>query len=198
MELQKQTSPRTPLPDEAIVTLYWNRDETAIEETDFKYKNYLFSVIRNLLNDPMDCEECLNDTYLGTWNAIPPTKPAVLKAFLTTVARRAAIKRYHKARKKTAIPSELTVSLSELEEFLSDGGEAESDLDAAALGKVISEFLYSLDKRKRYIFMSRYYVAAPIERIARELNVSRSTVNKELAAIRKSLKEKLESEGYRL
>lgn len=198
MELQKQTSPRTPLPDEAIVTLYWNRDETAIEETDFKYKNYLFSVIRNLLNDPMDCEECLNDTYLGTWNAIPPTKPAVLKAFLTTVARRAAIKRYHKARKKTAIPSELTVSLSELEGFLSDGGEAESDLDAAALGKVISEFLYSMDKRKRYIFMSRYYVAVSIEKIARELKVSRSTVNKELAAIRKSLKEKLESEGYRL
>lgn len=198
MELQKQTSPRTPLPDEAIVTLYWNRDETAIEETDFKYKNYLFSVIRNLLNDPMDCEECLNDTYLGTWNAIPPAKPAVLKAFLTTVARRAAIKRYHKARKKTAIPSELTVSLSELEDFLSDGGEAESDFDAAALGKVISEFLYSLDKRKRYIFMSRYYVAVSIEKIARELKVSRSTVNKELAAIRKSLKTKLESEGYRL
>lgn len=198
MELQKQTSPRTPLPDEVIVTLYWNRDETAIEETDFKYKNYLFSVLRNLLNDPMDCEECLNDTYLGAWNAIPPTKPAVLKAFLTTVARRAAIKRYHKARKKTAIPSELTVSLSELEDFLSDGGEAESDLDAAALGKVISEFLYSLDKRKRYIFMSRYYVAVSIEKIARELKVSRSTVNKELAAIRKSLKAKLESEGYRL
>ena len=198
MELQKQTSPRTPLPDEAIVTLYWNRDETAIEETDFKYKNYLFSVIRNLLNDPMDCEECLNDTYLGTWNAIPPTKPAVLKAFLTTVARRAAIKRYHKARKKSAIPSELAVSLSELEEFLSDGGEGVSDFDAAALGKVISEFLYSLDKRKRYIFMSRYYVAVSIEKIARELKVSRSTVNKELAAIRKSLKAKLESEGYRL
>lgn len=196
MELQKNTSPRRPLPDEVIVTLYWNRDETAIEETDFKYKNYLFSVIRNLLNDPMDCEECLNDTYLGTWNAIPPTKPAVLKAFLTTVARRAAIKRYHKARKKTAIPSELTVSLSELEDFLSDGGEAEADFDSENLGRILSDFLRSLNQRKRYIFMSRYYVADPIERIARELNVSRSTVNKELAAIRKHLKEKLESEGY--
>ena len=198
MELQKQTSPRTPLPDEAIVTLYWNRDETAIEETDFKYKNYLFSVIRNLLTDSMDCEECLNDTYLGTWNAIPPTKPAVLKAFLTTVARRAAIKRYHKARKKTAIPSELTVSLSELEDFLSDDGEVDTAFDGETLGRVLSDFLRSLNTRKRYIFMSRYYIADSIEKIARELKVSRSTVNKELAAIRKSLKEKLESEGYRL
>ena len=198
MELQKQTPPRTPLPDEAIVTLYWNRDETAIEETDFKYKNYLFSVIRNLLTDSMDCEECLNDTYLGTWNAIPPTKPAVLKAFLTTVARRAAIKRYHKARKKTAVPCELTVSLSELEDFLSDDGEVDTAFDGETLGRVLSDFLRSLNTRKRYIFMSRYYIADSIEKIARELKVSRSTVNKELAAIRKSLKEKLESEGYRL
>lgn len=198
MELQKQTPARQPLPDEAIVTLYWNRDETAIEETDFKYKNYLFSVIRNLLTDSMDCEECLNDTYLGTWNAIPPTKPAVLKAFLTTVARRAAIKRYHKARKKTAIPSELTVSLSELEDFLSDDGEVDTAFDGETLGRVLSDFLRSLNTRKRYIFMSRYYIADSIEKIARELKVSRSTVNKELAAIRKSLKEKLESEGYRL
>ena len=196
MELQKQTPPRTPLPDEAIVTLYWNRDETAIEETDFKYKNYLFSVIRNLLTDSMDCEECLNDTYLGTWNAIPPTKPAVLKAFLTTVARRAAIKRYHKGRKKTAVPCELTVSLSELEDFLSDDGEVDTAFDRETLGRVLSDFLRSLNTRKRYIFMSRYYIADSIEKIARELKVSRSTVNKELAAIRKSLKEKLESEGY--
>ena len=196
MELQKQTPTRTPLPDEAIVTLYWNRDETAIEETDFKYKNYLFSVIRNLLTDSMDCEECLNDTYLGTWNAIPPTKPAVLKAFLTTVARRAAIKRYHKGRKKTAVPCELTVSLSELEDFLSDDGEVDTAFDRETLGRVLSDFLRSLNTRKRYIFMSRYYIADSIEKIARELKVSRSTVNKELAAIRKSLKEKLESEGY--
>ena len=196
MELQKQPSPRRPLPDEAIIRLYWKRDEKAIEETDFKYKSYLFSVILNLLSDLRDCEECLSDTYLGAWNAMPPAKPNVLKAFLTTIARRAAIKRYHKARKKTAIPSELTVSLSELEDFLSDGGEAEADFDSENLGRILSDFLRSLNQRKRYIFMSRYYVADPIERIARELNVSRSTVNKELAAIRKSLKEKLESEGY--
>ncbi len=198
MELQKQTPARQPLPDEAIVTLYWNRDETAIEETDFKYKNYLFSVIRNLLTDSMDCEECLNDTYLGTWNAIPPTKPAVLKAFLTTVARRAAIKRYHKGRKKTAVPCELTVSLSELEDFLSDDGEVDTAFDGETLGRVLSDFLRSLNTRKRYIFMSRYYIADSIEKIARDLNVSRSTVNKELAAIRQALKEKLESEGYSL
>ena len=198
MELQKKTPPRKPLPDETIIGLYWERDQQAIEETDFKYKNYLFSVVCNLLSDRRDCEECLNDTYLGAWNAMPPSKPHVLKAFLTAIARRAAIKRYHRSQKKNTVPSELTVSLSELEDFLSDGGEVDTSFDRENLGRVLSDFLRSLNTRKRYIFMSRYYIADSIEKIASELNVSRSTVNKELAAIRKALKEKLESEGYHL
>jgi RNA polymerase sigma-70 factor (ECF subfamily) len=158
----------------------------------------LFSIARNILHDHSDCEECLSDTYLGAWNAIPPAKPNVLKAFLTTIARRAAIKRYHKNRKKSEIPSEMTVSLSELEELVSEDGDVASDFDAASLGRVISDFVRALPARRQYIFMSRYYVSRPIDSIARELEVSRSTVNKELAAIRHDLKEKLESEGYSL
>ncbi len=193
MELQK-----TPLSDEQIIRLYWERNEQAIEETDFKYKNYLFSIAHNILHDHLDCEECLSDTYLGAWNAMPPAKPNVLKAFLTTILRRAAIKRYHKNRKKSEIPSELTVSLSELEEIVSEDGDVASDFDAASLGRVISDFVRVLPARRQYIFMSRYYISRPIDSIARDLRVSRSTVNKELAAIRHDLKEKLESEGYSL
>lgn len=193
MELQK-----TPLPDETIIRLYWDRDERAIEETDFKYKSYLFSIARNLLSDHLDCEECLSDTYLGAWNAMPPAKPNVLKAFLTTILRRAAIKRYHKNQKKSKVPSQLTVSLSELEEIVTEDGDVSAAFDAEYLGSVLSGFVRSLPARRQYIFMSRYYVSQPIDTIARELGVSRSTVNKELAAIRHALKEKLESEGYTL
>ena len=193
MELQK-----SPLPDEQIIRLYWERNEQAIEETDFKYKNYLFSIVRNILHDHSDCEECLSDTYLGAWNAMPPSKPNVLKAFLTTIARRAAIKRYHKNRKKSEIPSEMTVSLSELESIASEDGDVASDFDAASLGRVISDFVRTQAPRRQYIFMSRYYVSRPIDSIARELGVSRSTVNKELAALRDDLRNTLESEGYTL
>ena len=198
MELQKQTSPCTPLPDEAIVTLYWNRDETAIEETDFKYKNYLFSVIRNLLTDSMDCEECLNDTYLGAWNAIPPARPTALRAFLTTLMRRIAINRYYSNQRVSQVPSEMTVALSEIEAFTDDGTDTEQALDALRLGQVISRYLRTLDKRQRYIFMSRYYAANTVDSIAAALRVSRSTVNKQLAWMRKSLKQALESEGYQV
>ena len=153
-------------------------------------------VAYNILRDKQDCEECLNDTYVGAWNAIPPARPHGLKAFLTTVMRRIAINRYHSNRKKGRIPSEMTVSLSELEGILTRQESPEDAYDAVRLGEIITEFAQSLPKRGRYIFMSRYYMAETVERIARDLGVSRSTVHKELAAIRRELKEKLEKEGY--
>ena len=196
MELQGNRAVRLPLDDETIITLYWARDEKAIEETDFKYKRYLFSIAFAVLHDKQDCEECVNDTYLGAWNAMPPTKPTVLKAFLTTIAHRIAIKRYHSARRMRAVPSEMTVSLSELEDFIAGEGDPAADFDAKRLGGIISDFIRSLSDRRQYIFMSRYYMAEPIDTIAGDLALSRSTVNQELAAIRAALKETLECEGY--
>ena len=192
MELQRNQSNKSTISDEAIIALYWNRDESAIEETDLKYKNYLYFVAYNIVHGRADCEECLNDTYLAAWNAMPPSKPDVLKAFLTTITRRIAINRFHSNMRH----SEMTVALSELEAFLTDGESVDSRLDAKELGRVISDFVRRLPQRRRFIFMSRYYAAEPINTIAKELDLSRSMVNKELAAIRKALKEKLESEGY--
>ena len=149
-----------------------------------------------MLHDRQDSEECLNDTYLGVWNAIPPTKPNVFKAFLTTVAHRIAIKRYHSLLRRRIIPSEMTVSLSELEDFIADDGDPAAAFEAERLGSVISGFVRSLSDRQQFIFMSRYYMSEPIDTIADDLSVSRSTVNKELSAIREALKETLENEGY--
>ena len=196
MELQAKPTARTPIEDEKIIALYWDRDEKAIEETDFKYRKYLFSVAHNLLCDRLDCEECLNDTYLGAWNAMPPSRPDVLKAFLTTIARRNAIKCYHRNQKKGAVTSEMTVSLSELEAFVAGDEDVGAGFDAERLGRVISDFVRSLPDRRRFIFMSRYYLAEPIDTIAKDLSLSRSMINKELASIRNALRERLESEGY--
>ena len=196
MELQNKQTVRIPMDDDKIVELYWERNEKAVEETDFKYKKYLFSIAYNIVHDRLDCEECLNDTYLGAWNAMPPSRPNVLKAFLTTITRRIAIKRYHSNMRQNVIPSEMTVSLSELEDFVAGDGDVDSEFDAERLGRVISDFVRSLSERRQFIFMSRYYVADPIDTIASDLNLSRSMVNKELSVIRSALKEKLESEDY--
>jgi len=183
----------SPLSDEKIIDLYWQRDEAAIKQTDLKYRNYLYTVAYNIVHDDLDCEECLNDTYLGAWNAMPPERPGILKAFLTTIMRRIAINRYNHNNRQKRVPSELTHALSELEDVLS---EKESSIDDGQLGQILTRFIMTLSTRQRYIFMGRYYTAESIDVIANTLSVSRSTVNKEIAVIKRDLKNMLESEGY--
>lgn len=193
--MELQTKQAATMSDEQIVALYWQRDEQAIRETDIKYKKFLLTVAYNILQDMYDSEECLNDTYIGAWNAIPPARPVLLQAFLATIMRRTAIDCYKAKKRQKRIVSELTVSLSEVEDFISDD-DMYSQTDAKELGRVISDFVRSLSDRRMYIFMSRYYVARPIKEIAKLLGCSESTVNKEIAAIKCDLKEKLEKEGY--
>jgi RNA polymerase sigma-70 factor (ECF subfamily) len=194
MELQSR--PRTILSDEEIIALYWDRDEQAISRTDEKYKKFLLSVAFNIVFDDQDCEECLNDTYIDAWNSMPPSKPALLQAFLATIMRRTAIDRYKSRKRQKRIASELTVSLSELEEIIAD--ESDSFAETDELARLLSDFVRSLPDRRMYIFMSRYYFARPIGEIASLLCCSESTVNKEIAAIKRELKEKLMKEGYTL
>ena len=185
---------RGPATDEFIIDLYWERDEGAISETEKKYGKYLFAVAYNILYSSEDCEECLDDTYIAAWEAIPPDRPINLRAYLTTIVRRIAINRYNEKNRKKRVPSNMTLAIEELEYIL---GECDSSqFDAEHLGEVISEYLKTLSKRQRYIFMSRYYAAEPVDKIAEDLALSRSSVNKELSKMREGLKNALEKEGY--
>ena len=196
--MELQTKATSTMSDDQIVELYWHRDEQAIKETDIKYKMFLLSVAYNIVYDTCDSEECLNDTYIGAWNSIPPTRPILLQAFLAAIMRRTAIDCYKARKRQKRIASELTVSLSEVEDFIADGNDAYSEAEAKELGRVISDFVRSQSDRRMYIFMSRYYFARPIKEIARLLECSESTVNKEIAVIKCNLKEKLKKEGYAL
>ena len=186
----------TLISDEKIIELYFKRDERAITETDAKYRKFLFSIAYNILHDTCDCEECLNDTYKDTWNSIPPARPSLLQAFLAAIMRRTAIDLYKTKTRQKRISSEFTVSLSEIEDFISNKDDTFSSVDENELGRVISDFLRSLSQRRMYIFMSRYYIFRPINEISKLLGCSESTVNKEIATIKQQLKEKLEKEGY--
>lgn len=184
------------LSDSAIVELYWARDEAAIKHTDLKYRNYLLRVAHNILSDMQDSEECLNDTYLGAWESMPPHRPNVLQAFLSTITRHLAIDRYRKKHTKKAIPPAFVAPLSDLEGVLSNDFASYDERAARELSDVISAWVRTLDERKRYVFMSRYYDARPIEEIAQTLGCARSTVNADIAYIKTSLKATLEKEGY--
>ncbi|MBQ3549867.1 MAG: sigma-70 family RNA polymerase sigma factor [Clostridia bacterium] len=184
--------------DEYIIELFWQRDQSAIDKTDRKYGRYLYTVAYNLLHDPLDCEECKNSTYLGAWNAIPPDRPNVFKAYLTKIMRRISINRFKEKTRQKRVPSELTESLSELGLDPIDRSTPEEELEAIELGRVISRYLRGLDDRGRCVFISRYYFADPIKQIAKNFGVTESAIYKELTAIRDGLKGHLEREGFEL
>lgn len=185
-----------PLSDEQIIDMYWARNEEAIPETDKKYGNYLFTVAKSIVSDKLDCEECLNDTYLGTWNKIPPERPNIFRAFLTRIMRNIAIDRFRKNSAKRRIPSEMQVSLDELENCITATPSVEEEYLTSKVAEVLSVYLRSLSRRKEMIFVCRYYYADRIADIAKMLGVSENTVFRELAEIRAGLRERLEREGY--
>ena len=190
----RKEDPAEHLPDKAIVELFFARDEAAITESDRKYGSYLWTVAHNILRNDADCEECRNDTYLRAWETIPPTRPASLGGYLTKIIRGIAINRYDRDRRDRRIPPEAVESLSDFEGFLSDT-PAPDEAENALIGEVISRYLRGCKKRRRYIFMARFYAARPVAEIAERLGVSRSAVKRELAGIRKELRNELEKEG---
>ena len=112
------------LSDHEIIELYWQRNENAIVQTDLKYHGFLMNVAQMILHNLQDSEECLNDTYLRTWNVIPPTRPTMLRAFLATIMRRCAIDVYRKNTNSSQVPQGLAVSFDDVGDILTGGGDA--------------------------------------------------------------------------
>lgn len=181
------------IADEQIIELYWQREEQAIKETDKKYGQFLFRIAYNILHERSDCEECQNDTYLGVWNAIPPTKPTVFPAFITRIMRRIALDRYKEKTAKRRIPSEYTVSMEDLKDTLHSNETVDLEYAAEELGKIISDYVRSLTDRRRYIFIDRFYLAESVDTIASDLAISVPTVYREIDKIKQGLKTYLES-----
>ena len=194
--MEPNTTARTKcLSDEKIVELYWQKNENAIRVTNDRYGPFLYRIAYNILHDPQDCEECQNDTYLSVWNAIPPTRPQSFRAFIARIMRNIAIDKYYEKTRKKRVPSELTFSMEECGDLLSDREDPADEIMAEELGKMISHFLRLLGEKDRYIFMSRFYLVEPIEVIAKELHVTESAIYKKLTQLKATLKKYLAEKG---
>ena len=186
------------LPDEEIIQLYWDRDESAIRQTDRKYRNYLYAIAWNLLSDHQDSEECLNDTYFKTWNTIPPTQPKIFLSFLSKIMRNTALDRYDAATRQKRIPAELCDPVESFEGVLSDSPSLEDIMAAKRIGHLISEYLDTVSDKQLYIFLSRYYFFVPTAQIAQTLHLSVSSVHKQLSAMKQALRAHLLQGGVDL
>jgi len=181
------------MDDLEIVELYFDRDERAIQETDVKYGRLCYSIAYNILNNHQDSEECVNDTYVGIWNAIPPTRPSRFLSFLCGIARNQSLKKleYLSREKRCA---EICISLDELESVLPDERIA-SDITNEDLGAVISDFLRTQKEDARRVFIRKYYFFDSIGQIAHRYSFTESKVKNMLFYTRKKLKEYLIKEG---
>ena len=194
--MSRKTSPQLFASDEEIIEMYWQRDPDAIQATDHKYGKLLQNTAYNILSDLQDSEECQNDVYLRVWNAIPSTRPTEFLAFIMQIMRRIAFNRYKEKSRKKRVPSQLTLSLEELQTSLSSGKTVEEEYDAKVLGELITEYVRNLSDRQQYIFVDRYYMAEPVEKIASDLSISSvRTVYREIKKIKQGLKEYLEGNG---
>jgi RNA polymerase sigma-70 factor (ECF subfamily) len=182
------------MDDQKIVDLYWERSESAIKETQKKYGRYCHSIAYAILHSNEDAEECVNDTYLRAWGAIPPAKPSRLATFLGKITRNLALDRYDSAHaQKRNAATELV--LDELAECIPDADSTLDLTDKIALGDAINSFLESLPVKTRQIFMRRYWFMSPIKDIARDVDMSESAVKVSLMRTRNEFKAHLEKEG---
>jgi len=178
---------------EMIIELYFARDEQAIEETDTKYGKLCFHMANNFLSNDADAEECVNDTYLSTWNMIPPTRPNNFRAFLCKIVRNLSMKKleFNLALKRS---QNVTVSFSELEEILPDNRTA-PEWEYESLGKIITDFLQAEKEDVRNVFIRKYYFFDSISDIAGRYSFSESKVKNMLYHSRNRLREYLKKAG---
>lgn len=181
--------------DEKIVDLYWERTETAIDETAKIYGNYLFTIANNILQNTEDAKECVNDTYLKAWNNIPPVRPAIFQAFLGKITRNLSLNKYKEQRAKKRGGGEADLIYSELEDCISSKNSVEGEYEKGLITKAINSFLISLRTENRVVFVRRYWYADSVRVIADRLQMSESKVKSMLFRTRKALKTYLENEG---
>ena len=145
------------MKDSQIVELYWNRDERAIRETSTRYGRYCYAIADNILHDPEDAEECVNDTWMRAWNAMPPQRPGRLRMFLAKITRNLSFDRFQARRAQKRGGGEMPLVLEELEECLPSRDDVEGEVQARELERAVSEFLRVLPERECSVFLRRSF-----------------------------------------
>jgi RNA polymerase sigma factor (sigma-70 family) len=186
------------LEDTAIIDLYWARNETALSESNSKYGGFCYGIAQNILFSREDAEECVNDTWLRAWNAIPPAKPSPLRAFFGRITRNLSLDRFRAAKAQKRGGGQMEALLDELYECVPSQGSVEGDFDARQTAAVITRFLDTLPPSQRQIFLRRYWFGDGVGAIASRFAMQEGTVKSNLFRVREKLRRVLEQEGVAL
>lgn len=175
------------LDDKKIVELFFNRSEDGIKELDAKYGKLCYKLSYRILNNRQDAEECVNDTYLGAWNSIPPATPNPLRTYICKIVRNLSLKLYYRksAAKRN---SEYEIAMLEMEDYLADPNTVETEVEAKELAHILESFLDTLSEENCVIFLRRYWFSDTYTEIAKHVGISEKNVSVRLTRIRKQLK----------
>ncbi len=182
------------MEDQKIIEMYLNREETAIEKTAEKYGTYCFSIADNILHNREDSEECVNDTWMKTWNCIPPTMPTYLKVFLGKITRNLSFDKYRAFHSEKRGGSEMSLVLDELDEVIAGSDSVESTYERKELIQAINSYLHTLSERDCNVFIRRYFFAEEVKTIAKRYELTASNVLMILSRTRKKLQKHLKEE----
>ena len=183
------------MDDRQIIELYNERSEAAISATADKYGKYCYSVAYHILYNEQDSEECVNDTYLRTWETIPPQCPVNLPAFLGKITRNLALNRYRYYVREKRGCGQIPLVLDELQECVPAVNSTEQAVEEKHLVEVLNRFTHELPVEKRMMFVRRYWYLSSIGEIAEDFEISEGKVKMTLLRIRNKLKQTLEKEG---
>lgn len=183
------------MDDNGIIELYHSREERAIEESDRKYGRYCKSIAFHIVYSNEDADECVSDTWLRAWNAMPPERPKILKTFLGKITRNLAIDRYRKSGAKMRGGGQAALVLEELENCIPSRDFADDVVDEMTLSGLINEFLGTLPPGQRIVFVQRYWYMLPVKQIAAEQGMTEGNVKTMLSRMRSKLKDVLAGEG---
>lgn len=178
------------MEDRTIIDLFWQRAEEALTECGRRYGRYCQTIAINILRNPEDAQECVNETWLKAWNAIPPARPVRLKAYLGRICRNLALDHYAAARSQKRGGGAIEIALDELAEIPLPENTGEGEIT-----RVLNSFLRLEPPELAAIFVKRYWYLMSDREIAREYGYSRVKVASILYRMRQRLKNKLESEG---
>lgn len=186
------------MEDSQIIELYWQRDQQAITETAGKYGGFLGNIAWNILRSRDDAEECVNDTYLRTWNAIPPARPTVFRAWLGRITRNLSLDRWKQTKAAKRGGDEMELLLGELDDCVPAPHDTEKLLEDQEVAKLISTFLRNLPAETRVIFLRRYWYGETVADIAGRLDCRQGKVKSSLHRTRNALRTFLEQEEVSL
>ena len=184
------------MEDEKIVSLYWQRSESAIRETEIKYDRYLTKIAQNILDNLEDSRESVNDTYLAAWNSMPPHRPAILSTYLGKITRRLSIDCFRTRNRDKRKGSQYALSLEELGDCVSAGNTTEDIINVRLLADTIGIFLRLQPEDARNAFIGRYYYLDSLKEVAAYCGMTESRCKMLLYRTRIALKEYLEKEGF--